>query len=122
VAASRRYTWRWQPPTYPCDRLDEVAGRAQAELDVQCLQAPQYYSDPSVTGTPFGFVEITLTVSAKGHWKIPWRIRQHLLPQLRVSAGLKAGELEEVGWERLPPHRHPHRAARWRGKTEAPDP
>jgi hypothetical protein len=114
VAASRRYTWLWQPLAIPCPHLDDTALRAQVFLEGHCTDWPQFYEDPDVGGTAFGFVEIHLTVHAKDQWKLPWRIRMRLLPALAAAMNIRVQELELRQTVKLPPHRHPNRAARWR--------
>jgi hypothetical protein len=115
VAASRRYAWLWQPTEYPCTHLDETAGKASAFLAERCEKEPQFYSGWDAGGTAFGFVEIHLTIHAKDQWKIPWRVRRKLLPALLLAMNIRAAELEQIEAVRPPPHRHPNRAARWRG-------
>lgn len=114
MAASRRYTWLWQPPAVPCPHLDDTAEKAAGFLAQRCAEEPQFYSDPDVGGTAFGFVEIHLTVHAKDQWKLPWRIRMRLLPALGAAMNVRPQELELRQAVKFPPHRHPNRAARWR--------
>lgn len=116
MAASRRYSWRWQPTEYPCAHLDATALKAEVFLAGLCEKEPQFYSDWNTNGTAFGFLEIHLTVHAKDRWKIPWRVRRKLLPAMLVAMNLRAVELEQVEAVKLPPHRHPNRAARWHGR------
>jgi hypothetical protein len=117
VAASRRYTWLWQPSAIPCPYLDETAFKAEMFLAERCHTEPQFYSDWEVGGTAFGFVEIHLTVHAKDQWKLPWRIRMRLLPAMAAAMNLRPQELEQTAAVKFPPHRHPNRASRWRGKA-----
>lgn len=114
MAARRRYTWIWQPLAVPCPWLDVAATAAEEVLADLCETQPQFYSEPQVTGTAFGFVEIHLTVSAKDQWKIPWRVRRKLLPHLAAAMAIHPMDLEQRSSEKLPPHRHPSRGARWR--------
>lgn len=118
MAASRRYAWLWQPTTLPCPGilLDDMATRVETFLAERCEKEPQFYSDPDIGGTAFGFVEIHLTVHAKDQWKIPWRVRRRLLPGLLLAMGIRAAELDVIEAVRPTPHQHPNRAARWRGK------
>lgn len=115
MAASRRYGWLWQPPAVPCPHLDETAFKAEMFLAERCAAEPQFYSGWDVGGTAFGFVEIHLTVHAKDQWRVPWRVRRKLLPALLVAMNIRAAELEQIEAVRPVPHRHPNRAARWRG-------
>jgi hypothetical protein len=117
VAASRRYAWLWQPPVNVAPWLDDVAEKASVFLAERCEKEPQFYSSWDVGGTAFGFVEIHLTVHAKDQWKIPWRVRRRLLPALLVAMNIRAAELDQIEAVRPEPHRHPNRAARWRGKA-----
>jgi hypothetical protein len=120
VAASRRYAWLWQPPDAGLClgiTVDDIAAKAYVFLEERCSAEPQFYSDPDVGGTAFGFVEIHLTVHAKDQWKIPWRVRMKLLPALLVAMNLRGSQLEQIEAVRPEPHRHPNRAARWRGKA-----
>lgn len=114
MAANRRYAWLWQPLAVPCPWLDEVAVKAEDFLAERCEKEPQFYSDPDVGGTAFGFVEIHLTVHAKDQWKIPWRVRRRLLPALIAATGIPGAEFDQIEAVRPVPHRHPNRAARWR--------
>jgi hypothetical protein len=116
VAASRRYTWLWQPSAVPCPYLDDTALRAHDFLFELCGREPQFYGDPDVGGTAFGFVEIHLTVHAKDQWKLPWRVRMRLIPALAAAMNLRPQELELRSAVKFPPHRHPGRAARWQNR------
>lgn len=118
MAASRRYAWLWQPPPSGLClgiTLDGIAEKAATFLAERCEQEPQFYSGCDVGGTAFGFVEIHLNIHAKDQWKIPWRVRRKLLPALAVAMNIRATELDQIEAVRPPPHRHPNRAARWRG-------
>lgn len=114
MAASRRYTWLWQPAAVPCPHLDDTAERAHRFLEKACEDEGQFYSDPDVGGTAFGFVEIRLTVHAKDQWKLPWRIRMRLMPRLLAAMNLGPRDLELVEVAKFPPHRHPNRGNRWK--------
>lgn len=116
MAASRRYGWLWHPFDMGNVDLDAVAEKAFVFLTERCDEEPQFYSDPEISGTAFGFLVIHLTIHAKDQWRVPWRVRHKLLPALRVATGIPVAELDVVEEVRPFPHNHPNRAARWRGK------
>lgn len=116
MAARRHYIWRYRPNVepYPYELQKQDADRAREFLLERCDEEPQFYADPLVEASVYGWVEIHLTVSAKDRWKVPWRVRRHLVPALLRAMRAHRDGLVEVNAVKLPPHQHPNRAARWR--------
>ena len=116
MPTSRRYTWLYRVDDHPTVRDPvELGEQALKFLTESCLLTPQFYSDPEIKGGAFGLVQISLTVTSDHQWRIRWRLRHKLLPALALAIGVYPIHLMQVEESKLPPHRHPNRAARWRG-------
>lgn len=104
----RRYMWHCDP-----DKTD----RALLLLRRVVEEMPQFFRDLEVTGQAFGLSELSITICDRDIWWVGRRARL-LTEDLWKLAGVQLANEHKV---KLPPHNHPNRAARWKGKIDGPD-
>jgi hypothetical protein len=106
----RRYTWEHRP----ADPLDAgtLAARCALVLLEACTNRPQFFSEPQVTGSLFGILQFSITISSKDQWRVRWRARK-LLSDVQLGTDVPITLISEVSVLRREPHNHPNRGARW---------
>lgn len=110
----RRYTWEHRP-TDPVD-AGRLAIKARDTLRAACTNYPQFFSEPTVTGSKFGILQFAVTVSSKDQWRVRWRARK-LLAEIQLVTRVPLTLISEISVLRREPHNHPNRGARWRGRS-----
>lgn len=110
MSAHRRYTWEHRPAD-PAD-AGTLAARCHIVLTEACASRPQFFSEPEVTGSRFGILRFSITISSKDQWRIRWRARK-LLADVQLATDVPLRLISEVSVLRREPHNHPNRGARW---------
>ena len=115
MAAHRRYTWEHRP----ADPLDAEALTDQVARTLRdaCKSRPQFFSGASVTGSRFGILQFSVTISSKDQWRVRWRARR-ILAEIQLATSVPLRLVSEVSVLRREPHQHPNRAMRWRRKVD----
>lgn len=110
MSAHRRYTWEHRPADPTDARM--LAGRCAVVLEEACTNRPQFFSEPNVTGSRFGILQFSVTITSKDQWRIRWRARK-LLADIQLATDVPLRLISEVSVLRREPHNHPNRGARW---------
>lgn len=114
MACHRRYIWEHRPS----DPLDAgiLAAQAARVLAKASEDRPHFFSETQVTGSRFGILQFSVTISSKDQWRVRYRARK-LLAEIQLATKVPLRLISEVSVLRKEPHNHPNRGARWRGRS-----
>lgn len=106
MATTRQVVWTANTTADP-----RIAARVLGRL---CVDWPTLYRDPAVGGNALGVLQIQVKITDHDRWMVGRRIRD-LRTDLEHHLGVP---LPAVTVSELPPHRHPNRGVRTRGRRQ----